>query len=62
VALTISVFGGEVVQRRLAAMVTMLDAACAAAGSAERDQWCLANWGAVCAHIGAAQRIETVHL
>ncbi|MDT5311760.1 MAG: hypothetical protein QOE74_780, partial [Mycobacterium sp.] len=27
--------------RRLAAMLTMLDAAYAADGSADRDQWCL---------------------
>jgi hypothetical protein len=45
--------------RRLAAMVTMLDDAYAASGSAERDQWCLDNWAAVCAHIGAAQRITS---
>jgi hypothetical protein len=45
--------------RRLAAMVTMLDDAYAATGSADRDQWCLDNWGAVCAHIGAAQRITS---
>jgi hypothetical protein len=45
--------------RRLAAMVTMLDTAYTASGSAERDQWCLDNWGAVCAHIGAAQRITS---
>ena len=43
--------------RTLAAMVTMLDAAYAADGSASRDQWCLDNWAAVCAHIGAAKRI-----
>ena len=42
--------------RRLAAMVAMLDAAYAADGSAERDQWCLDNWGAVTAHIGAVRR------
>jgi hypothetical protein len=45
--------------RRLAAMLTMLDAAYAADGSADRDQWCLDNWGAVCAHIGAAQRLTS---
>ncbi|MDT5339021.1 MAG: hypothetical protein QOD90_4526, partial [Mycobacterium sp.] len=45
--------------RRLAAMVTMLDDAYAAADSTDRDQWCLDNWGAVCAHIGAAQRITS---
>ncbi|MDT5148532.1 MAG: hypothetical protein QOI01_265, partial [Mycobacterium sp.] len=43
--------------RRLAAMVTMLDTAHAASGSADREQWCLDNWAAVCAHIGAAQRL-----
>ncbi len=45
--------------RRLAAMVTMLDDAYAADGSAERDQWCLDNWAAVCAHIGAAGRLTS---
>src|ERR1700712_1774920 len=45
--------------RRLAAMVTMLDTAHAASGSADRDQWCLDNWAAVCAHIGAATRITS---
>jgi hypothetical protein len=45
--------------RRLAAMVTLLDGAYAATGSADRDRWCLDNWGAVCAHIGAAQRITS---
>ncbi|MDT5152681.1 MAG: hypothetical protein QOI01_4414, partial [Mycobacterium sp.] len=43
--------------RRLAAMVAMLDTAHAASGSADREQWCLDNWAAVCAHIGAAQRL-----
>jgi hypothetical protein len=43
--------------RRIAAMVDMLDAAHAAAGSVDRDQWCLDNWGAVSAHVGAVQRI-----
>ena len=45
--------------RRLAAMVTLLDDAYAADGSADRDQWCLDNWAAVCAHIGAAARITS---
>ncbi|MDT5339672.1 MAG: hypothetical protein QOD90_5177, partial [Mycobacterium sp.] len=45
--------------RRLATMVTLLDDAYAATGSANRDQWCLDNWAAVCAHIGAAARITT---
>ena len=43
--------------RRLAAMVTMLDTAYAASGSADRDYWYLDNWGAVSAHIGAAQSL-----
>ena len=43
--------------RRVAAMVAMLDAAYAAAGSADRDRWCMDNWAAVCAHLGAAQRL-----
>ncbi|TPG35166.1 HNH endonuclease [Mycolicibacterium hodleri] len=45
--------------RRLSAMVDMLDAAHAADGSAERDQWCLDNWGAVTAHIGVAARMTS---
>src|SRR3954454_17249802 len=45
--------------RRLAAMVSMLDTAHAHTGSADREQWCLDNWAAVCAHIGAAQRITS---
>ncbi|MCW2550880.1 MAG: hypothetical protein JWR78_661 [Mycobacterium sp.] len=32
--------------RRLAAMLATLDGAYAADGSANRDQWCLDNWGA----------------
>jgi len=43
--------------RRVAAMAAMFQAACEVDGSAERDQWCLDNWDAVAAHIGAAQRI-----
>jgi Domain of unknown function (DUF222) len=43
--------------RRLAAMVATLDARYAADGSAEREQWYLDNWGAVCAEVGAAQQI-----
>jgi hypothetical protein len=45
--------------RRLTAMVEMLDACYAADRSAEREQWYLDNWGAVCAHIGAAQQITS---
>ncbi|WP_370072675.1 DUF222 domain-containing protein, partial [Mycobacterium sp. Root135] len=43
--------------RRVAAMAGMLQAAYAVDGSTDRDQWCLDNWDAVAAHIGAAQRI-----
>ncbi|TQR84866.1 DUF222 domain-containing protein [Mycobacterium hodleri] len=46
--------------RKVAAMAGLLQAAYAADGSADRDQWCLDNWDAVAAHIGAAQRI-TLH-
>ena len=42
---------------KVAAMAGMLQTAYAADGSADRDQWCLDNWDAVAAHIGAAQRI-----
>jgi Domain of unknown function (DUF222) len=45
--------------RRLAAMAVMLEDAHAADGAAEREQWCLDNWGAVCAHIGAAQGVTS---
>ena len=45
--------------RKVAAMAAMFDAACAADGSADRDQWCLDNWDAVAAHIGAVLRITT---
>ena len=43
---------------RLAAMADMLEAALAADGSAEREQWCLDNWDTVAAHIGAAQNVS----
>ena len=42
--------------RRMTEIVTMLDALYAADGSVDRDQWCLDNWGAACAQIGAAQQ------
>ena len=45
--------------RRLAAMVAMLEEAYAADGSAAREQWCLDNWDAVSAHIGAAQHLTS---
>ncbi|WP_319449571.1 MULTISPECIES: DUF222 domain-containing protein [unclassified Mycobacterium] len=44
---------------RLAAMADMLAAAYAADGSAERDQWHLDNWAAVCAQIGAAHQVTS---
>ncbi len=40
-------------------MVEMLDTAYTTSGSVDRDQWCLDNWAAVCAHIGAAQRLTS---
>jgi len=43
--------------RKVAAMAAMFETAGAVDGSAERDRWCLDNWDAVAAHIGAAQRI-----
>ncbi|WP_185934970.1 DUF222 domain-containing protein [Mycolicibacterium hodleri] len=43
--------------RKVAAMAAMLRSAYAASESADRDQWCLDNFDAVAAHIGAAQRI-----
>lgn len=42
--------------RRLASMVAMLDRVYAASGSADRDQWCIDNWAAVAAHVGAIER------
>jgi len=43
--------------RKVARMASMLNAAYAASGSADRDQWCVDNFDAVAAHVGAAQRI-----
>src|SRR6188472_1427006 len=43
--------------RKVAAVAAMLAEAYAASGSADRDQWCLDNFDAVAAHIGATQRI-----
>jgi len=45
--------------RRVALMAGMHEAAYAADGSAERDQWCMDNWDAVAADIGATLRITT---
>jgi Domain of unknown function (DUF222) len=44
---------------RLVAMADMLAAAYGADGSAERDQWRLDNWAAVCAQIGAAHQVTS---
>jgi Domain of unknown function (DUF222) len=44
---------------RLSAMADMLAAAHAAAGSADREQWRLDNWAAVCARIGAAHDVTS---
>lgn len=44
--------------RRLAATADLLDTVHAAAGSAEREQWCLDNWDAVAAEVGAAQGVS----
>jgi hypothetical protein len=43
--------------RKVAAMAGMLETALAASGSASRDLWCLDNFDAVAAHVGAALRI-----
>lgn len=44
--------------RRLAASADLLAAAFAASGSAEREQWCLDNWDAMSAEMGAAQGVS----
>ncbi|MET0457494.1 MAG: hypothetical protein ABW137_37160, partial [Mycobacterium sp.] len=43
--------------RKVAAEAAMLAEAYAASGSADRDQWCLDNFDAVAAHVGATQRV-----
>ncbi|MEU0495109.1 DUF222 domain-containing protein [Mycobacterium sp. NPDC006124] len=43
--------------RRVAAMAAMLEEAYAASGSASRDQWCVDDFDAVAAHVGAALSI-----
>ena len=45
--------------RRLAAMLTILDGLQSADGSADREQWCIDNWAAACAEVGAAQQITS---
>jgi Domain of unknown function (DUF222) len=44
---------------RLSVMADMLAAAQAADGSADREQWRLDNWAAVCAQIGAAHAVTS---
>jgi Domain of unknown function (DUF222) len=44
---------------RLSVMADMLAAAHAADGSADREQWRLDNWAAVCAQIGAAHAVTS---
>ncbi|WNG88160.1 DUF222 domain-containing protein [Mycobacterium sp. ITM-2016-00317] len=44
---------------RLSHMADMLAAAYSASGSAEREQWRVDNWGAVCARIGAAHAVTS---
>src|ERR1700761_5559662 len=39
-------------------MGQMLAARLSAVGSADRDQWCLDNWDAVAAEVGAAQNVS----
>ncbi|GAB7066594.1 hypothetical protein JCM12141A_08830 [Mycolicibacterium hodleri] len=45
--------------RKVAAMAGMLEAAYAASGSASRDLWCVDNFDAIAAHVGAVLRITT---
>ncbi|KAA0092307.1 HNH endonuclease [Mycolicibacterium sp. P1-18] len=45
--------------RKVAAMAGMLETAYSASGSESRDLWCVDNFDAVAAHIGAALRITT---
>ena len=45
--------------RRLSASADMLERAYSADGSAEREQWCLDNWDAVCAQVGAEQNVSS---
>ncbi|RDH77433.1 HNH endonuclease [Mycolicibacterium moriokaense] len=44
--------------RRLSAMADVLERQWAQDGSAERDQWCMDNWTAVAAQVGAAQNVS----
>ncbi|MGY4648311.1 hypothetical protein ACVWWN_002107 [Mycobacterium sp. URHB0021] len=44
--------------RKLAAMADLLERRQGAAGSAEREQWCVDNGDAVCAEVGAALQVS----
>ncbi|OBG16524.1 HNH endonuclease [Mycolicibacterium celeriflavum] len=44
--------------RRLSAGVEILDRLIAADGSADREQWCIDNWDAAAAEVGAAQNVS----
>ena len=44
--------------RRLWAIADMLERRLGADGSADREQWCLDNWDAICAEVGAAQNVS----
>src|SRR6476660_7841001 len=44
--------------RRLSAMADLLERRWAEDGSAERDQWCMDNWNAVAAEVGAAYDVS----
>ncbi|KUI02289.1 HNH endonuclease signature motif containing protein [Mycobacterium sp. IS-3022] len=44
--------------RRLSASVEILDRLIAADGSADREQWCIDNWDAAAAEVGAAQNVS----
>jgi Domain of unknown function (DUF222) len=44
--------------RKLAAMADVLERRRGADGSAEREQWCLDNWDAVCAEVGAVFNVS----
>src|SRR4051812_23643315 len=43
--------------RKVATMAALLAEAYATSGSADRDQWCMDNFDAVAAHVGATQHI-----
>ncbi|OBB14945.1 HNH endonuclease [Mycobacteriaceae bacterium 1482268.1] len=44
--------------RRLSAIADLLEARCTDDGSADREQWCLDNWGAVAAEVAASHEVS----